>query len=111
MNDAIWIALIIAGAIIVVLYMFRGVLARFFFKAGHEGVEASLETRDQTTGSATASPTPPPRAGVNISGNQQIGRENKIEVGRQDVNVSDNTQLGEKQEIKVQPENAAKKKK
>ncbi len=99
MSDPVLIVLIIAVAVIVVLVLFRKQLSRFFIKAGREGVEADLTTREP------ASTTPPAgRPGTVITGNRQIGRKNKIDVGRTHAAVQDNLQLGEGQELKARPD-------
>ena len=101
MSETVWIVLIIAIAVIVVLFMFRGALARFFLKASQDGFEAELETREQgPTGSQAGQSS----AGTNISGNWQVGRQNKIDVGQPDTNVSDNLQLGREQDITARPQ-------
>jgi hypothetical protein len=101
MSENGWIVLIIAATVVTVLFMFRGTLARFFFKAGSSGIEAVLEAREQATtntGDSGARPTRPPGQ-VTISGNRQIGRRNEIDVSRPDVDVTENLQLGTDQEI------------
>ncbi len=102
MSDTVLIVLIVAVTIVVVLWIFRKQISRFFIKAGKDGVEADLTTREPV-----APPTTPPQtgsSGVVISGNKQIGKDQKIDVGRSEVAVQDNLQLGERQEIKVQPD-------
>jgi hypothetical protein len=103
MSENGWIVLIIAGTVVFVLFMFRSALARFFFKAGSSGIEASLETREQATtntGESSARPIRPPGQ-VTISRNKQIGLRNKIDVNRPDVDVTENLQLGADQEISL----------
>lgn len=101
MSDNVLIVLIIAVAVIVILILFRKQLSRFFIKANRDGVEAEL----QTTRGQETQPTPAgDKASVTISGNKQIGRENAIDVGRDDVAVEKNLQLGEGQDIKVRPD-------
>jgi hypothetical protein len=103
-SETVWIVLIIAVAVIVVLYMFRGALASFFLKATQEGFEAGLETREQPPSDDQAEHSP---ADVNVSDTWQIGRKNKIAVGRSDTNVSKSRQIGEEQEITVEPDTKA----
>lgn len=95
MDATVWIALIIAVAVIIVLYMFRRDLRKFFLKAGSDGVEAGIETRESQTANSGASHS------VNISGNKQIGTDQKISIQQSDVNISDNVQAGHKQKIEV----------
>lgn len=101
MSDTVLIVLIVAVTIVVVLWIFRKQISRFFIKAGKDGVEADLTTRE------TPEPGATPAAGQSstiISGNKQIGKKNKIEVGRSDAAIKDNLQLGEGQEIKARPD-------
>jgi hypothetical protein len=110
MSDTVLTVLIVAVAVVVILFMFRRQLSAFIFRANKEGVEAHLETRDttaqdQTSGSAGRTHS------VNISDNRQIGRDQEISVGRADTNVSDNLQLGEEQKIRVDPDPRSDKKK
>jgi hypothetical protein len=110
MSDSVLITLIIALGIVVILFMFRRQLQEFFFKANKDGVEARLRTQKM---SGTAQPKS--KAGkeheVNISGNKQIGRGNKIDVGVNDTNVSDNEQVGQDQRIQAKsPSNTPKRK-
>jgi hypothetical protein len=97
MSETTWIVLIVTAAVIVVLWMFRGTLSRFFLRANRDGVEAELQTRESEGTPSAPSPAP----GVNISGNRQLGKDNEIAVGRDNVNVSDNLQAGEEQSIDV----------
>ncbi len=97
MNDTVWIALIIALAVIVVLWMFRPVLSRFFLKVGKEGVEADLETRERSS----QQPTTFRRFLTNVSRNWQIGRGNKVRIEQSGTNFEGNVQAGEEQEYEV----------
>lgn len=100
MSDTVYIVLIITLAVIVILFMFRRQLSSFFLRASKEGLETRLETRETAKTDAGGSGN---RASVNISGTRQVGRKNKIQVGRPDVNISDVDQVGSGQEIDVQP--------
>ena len=98
MSDTVLVVLIVAATVIVVLYMFRRQLSAFLFKANKDGLEAELKTHapDETkTGDSH---------GVQISGNRLVGKENEIEIGRDDVGVDDNILLGKKQKIQVKPD-------
>ena len=46
MDSTVWIALIIAAAVIVILFMFRPALKKFFLRADQGGIEAGIETRE-----------------------------------------------------------------
>ena len=103
MDNTTWIVLIVAVAIIVVLFMFRRDIRKFFVKASRDGVEAGLETRDPgQSPPPVATPPGHPRS-VNIKGNTQAGSGNKISVAQPNVNVEDNKQLGRDQSIEVKP--------
>jgi hypothetical protein len=100
MTENVWIALIIAVAIVLVVILLRKQLSRLLFKGG--GIEAEVATH-----------TPPNQANdksgrqvsVNISGNKLTGKRHGIDVGRNDVNVSDNRLKGEDDKIVVRPDN------
>ena len=100
MDSTIWIALIIAVAVVVVLFMFRRDIRKFFVKASRDGVEAGLETRDPNQNTPEVADR---SYGVNIKGNTQAGSGNKISVAQSDVNVEDNAQVGRDQSIEVKP--------
>lgn len=102
MDNTVWIVLIVAGAVLLVLFMFRGVLSKFFLKANREGVEAGIETRESHPVAPTSEADSHPYA-VNISRNKQLGMDNKIDVAQSNVNISDNTQAGRGQAIEVKP--------
>ena len=113
MSDSVWIVLIIAVVVLVALFIFRRQLSSFFLKASKEGLEAKLETREPAARTSSAEPTGETggRASVNISGSRQVGRRNKMRVGRPDVNISDVDQFGTDQEIEVEPDPTPKKRK
>jgi hypothetical protein len=101
MNDTVWIVLIVALAVVVVLFIFRSSLSSFFLKANKEGLEAKLQTHEPADNQANPAPS---SSGVTISGNRQLGDRNKIVVERDQVNVRDNVQTGRRQEIEVKPD-------
>ena len=104
MSDTVLTVLIVALAVVVVLYLFRGQLRRFLFKANREGIEAELTTRAEAGRQGR-------QDGINISRSKQIGKGNVIEIGRRDVNVEDALQLGEDQKIVAKPDASPDKKK
>lgn len=55
MNETVFITLIITLGVLIVLWMFRNQLSRFFFKANRTGIEAELHTHEP------AKKTPPKR--------------------------------------------------
>ena len=97
MSDTVLIALIIAAAVVVVLFLFRKQLHRFSLKASGKGLETKLEARTPTA-------SPERQAGITIRGSRQVGEGNIIDVGRSGVNVEDNTQLGTEQKIVIRPD-------
>ena len=109
MNSTVWIVLIVAAAVIVILYMFRGTLSRFFLKANKEGLEAELETREPTDATSASAGKGVSGHSINISGNRQIGRDNEIAVERPGVNIIDNLQVGDEQTIQVEADRKKKK--
>jgi len=94
MNNTVWIALIVAAAVVIVLYIFRHRLRDFNLRASRKGLETGFSTHEQEQ-----SP------GVVISGNVQDGQRHKIEVGRENVQVRENLQEGEDHEISVTSDN------
>lgn len=105
MSDTVLTVLIVAIAVIGVLYMFRRQLSTFLFKASKDGLEAELMTRDPGETKTEDSHR------VQISRNKLVGNDNQIEVGREDVGVEDNLLLGQKQKIEVKPDPEPKQKK
>lgn len=97
MSDSVLIVLIVALAVIVVLYMFRRQLGNFAFRANRQGLEAQLSTRQPDAPEEAAAPAPSP--GVVISGSVQRGRGHKIQVSRDNVQVRDTLQQGQGHEI------------
>ena len=109
MSDTVLVVLIITVAVVIVLYVFRNQLSRFFIKANQEGIEAELQTRDSSSAGGGAGGSTGKSAGVNISRNVQAGKGNVIEVGRSNANVSENKQLGEENVIRARTEEPKKK--
>lgn len=109
MSDTVIIALIIAAVILAALIIFRKQLSRFVFKAGKEGIETELETREggAAAGSAGAGQPAGKRPGVTVSGNKQTGTGNVIDISRGDVTVKDNLQDGRNQKLKVRPDESS----
>ena len=109
MSDSVIIAIVIAAVVLVVLYLFRGSLSRFFLKAGPDGLETELEAHQKNPNTSLTNAKSD--SGESIKGNKMFGSKNKISVGQEDVSVQDNYQIGEKQEIIVQKESKKTKKK
>lgn len=103
MDSTVWIALIIAAAVIVILFMFRPALKKFFLRADQGGIEAGIETREVPAAQPSTDATPNQAHAIEISHNKLMGAKQKISVGRSDVKVSDNTQIGHNQAIEVKP--------
>jgi FtsZ-interacting cell division protein ZipA len=109
MSDTVIIVLIVAIAVIIVLVLFRNQLKRFGIRADEKGIQAELETQDRSEGSSATGQPPgtQKRAGVRISGTTQAGRDNVVEVSRDDVEIENVKQLGESQQIRVKPDESA----
>jgi hypothetical protein len=99
MNDTVLTVLIVAVAVIVVLFMFRRQLSRFFLRADKKGLEARLETHNPGAIAKRSD-------SITIKGNQQVGADNAIAIERSNVNMADNLQLGERQRITVRPDSS-----
>ena len=100
MTERVWIFLIVAIAIVAVVFLLRKQLSRLLFKGG--GIEAEVATHSPLTSSDAQSSR---QASVTISGNKLSGKRQGIEVDRSDTNVSGNKLKGEDQEILVRPDN------
>lgn len=101
MSETVQIILIVAAAVLVVLFLFRNQLKDFIFKAGPQGLETHLSTREPQPGAEQAAPSPGQRPSVVVRGNVQSGQDHEIRVRRSDVEVSDNLQEGARDEIDV----------
>lgn len=99
MSYSVETALIIAGTVVLVIFLLRGSLKRFSIKANQKSVEGRIETHapDAKSGGAPAA------HGVVVRGNRQVGTNQKIEVRRGDAQVSDNVQAGKDQKIDIGP--------
>ncbi len=106
MSDTVLIALIVAVAVGVVLYIFRGQLSKFVLKFGKEGLETELTTHSpqDTSAPSQAVSSAAPRPSVIVRGNIQEGADHVIDVRRDNVEVIENLQEGERQEISVGPD-------
>jgi preprotein translocase subunit SecF len=100
MTERVWIFLIVAIAIIVVVFLLRRKLSRLLFKGG--GIEAEVATHNPLV---PADAQPSRQASVTISANKLTGKRQRIEVDRNDTNVSGNKLKGEDQEILARPDN------
>jgi len=88
MSDTVIIASVIALAVIIVAFIFRGsMLKSFKLKAGKEGLNAEIETHEKPI--------------QEISGNTLKGTKNIMQVGRSDAHVRNNLLNGEEQKLKV----------
>jgi hypothetical protein len=94
MNPKVQIVLIIAAAVVIVLIIYKNRLSKFKLKANEKGVETELNADDgKTQGN---------NDGIVISGNKQIGKDNKIKVSSLNkAKIDKNTQKGDRQEIDV----------
>jgi hypothetical protein len=94
MDPKVQIVVIIAVAVVVVLLFYRNHLSKFKLKASEKGIETELDTdKGKTQGKDE---------GIIISGNKQIGKDNKIKVSNIDkAKITENTQKGDQQEIDI----------
>lgn len=109
MSETVQIILIVAIALIIVLFIFRRQLSNFRFKGGKDGVDMQLKTHKNSTESAKTTSSGNKPASINISGNKLWGRKNKIDVQTNNTSVNDNSVIGDEQEIVAR--NEVKKKK
>ena len=98
MSDQVQIVLIIAVALLIVLFIFRRQLSDFRFKGGKEGLDMQLTTHKPPTELEKKS------TGVNVRGNKLWGRRNKIDVQTGKSSVEENEMIGADQQINVKPE-------
>lgn len=104
MSDNVLIVLIVAIALIIVLFIFRKQLSNFRFRGGKEGVDMEIKTRKETvTNGSSQSRRNSNR--TSVSRNKLWGRGNKINVQKDgNVTVDDNQLVGEDQGIDVKTE-------
>lgn len=101
MSDAVTITLIVATVVVILLFLFRSSLSSFFFRAGKDGVEGKLETRDPSDPDKRSDTAGAHNHRLEISGNRQMGKNNRIAVDADDVAVRDNAQTGSDQTLDV----------
>lgn len=93
-SNTVWIVLIIAIALILVLFMFRRQLREFILKVTRAGVELELKNNQSTEDH----PVPVNKAkrgpGTRIIGNIQFGKHNRIENNQSNASIEDNKQIG-----------------
>ncbi len=105
MSNTAQIALIVAVAVVIVLYLFRRQLAEFMLKFNKDGLETKLTTREPATPKPIPPATPAPASRpIVIKGNVQEGADHVIDVRRGGVEVIENLQDGDHQEIVVGPD-------
>ena len=108
MSDTVWVVLIVAAAVVVILYMYRGQLKDFFIKASQGGVEGGLSTHSPngTSASQNASAASPADPGVDVSDNLLAGAQHAIQVRKmglwERIRVSGNKMLGRGSRISVE---------
>lgn len=95
MTETTWIALIIAVAVIVALFIFRRQLKDFILKINSGGVDAQISTHPPQPGQEH----PAGSRGVKISGNKMVGWLQRIFVRHDQAEVSDNVMVGGEQDI------------
>jgi hypothetical protein len=99
MTEASWIALIVAVAVVIVLFSLRKTLSDFWIKFPRQkGVEIHLKTREQR-GNANQQ-----RSGIRR--NWMFGRRNRIHAEGPNASIEGNTLAGSDQNIEVRPSQA-----
>ncbi|MFP4395335.1 MAG: hypothetical protein ACLFTI_08740 [Anaerolineales bacterium] len=102
MSDPVMITLIIAVALLIVLFIFRRQLKDFIFSISKEqGINTEIHTHDPPSTSTGAPGAPPPTRGVSVSGNVLRGRDNTLDVEHDDATVDDNKLRGKGQTLSV----------
>lgn len=108
MSEKVWLYLIVAIAVLLLVLILRRRLSRLFFKGA--GIETGLETHAPVgTPDGGANRSAVRSKGIRIFKNWQIGKGNKIQVGRADASVEENRQLGVDQEIVAESDETGKK--
>ena len=110
MSDNVWIVLIVAAAVVVVLYMFRDSLDVFKFKASKTGLNAELKrqkTKTKENGSVKqqAAGGLGSTSGVAVDENLLVGADQEIDVKKRSlldrISISRNRMFGRGQKISV----------
>jgi hypothetical protein len=96
MSDKVLIALIIAAALVIVVYLLRARLSKLRIKADGQSVEGQLEAGAPADGAAPAS-----HPGVVVRGTWMTGKRQKVTVRRGDAELTDNVMRGTDQKITV----------
>jgi hypothetical protein len=108
MSDNVLMVLIVAAAVVVVLFIFRDRLTGFRLKANQTGVETELtaQERERARPVEKAGDGLSPQAGVDVSENVQVGERQEIRVRKSGlwdrIRVRGNKQLGRDQKISVE---------
>ena len=105
MSDNVLIILIVAAAVVLVLFMFRGQLKKFRIKADKDGLESTLETKPDNV-SLTQNPTKQTGSSMSVSDNKLLGKNNQISVSTSSpapkhMDVDENLLAGEGQKIDI----------
>lgn len=104
MSNSAQIAMIVAVAVVIVLYLFRRQLSKFMLKFTKDGLETELTTHTPDAPKPALASPPAASRPVVIKGNIQEGADHVIDVRRGDVEVIENLQEGDRQEISVGPD-------
>ncbi len=96
MSDTVLITLIIAIAVVIILFIFKDRLSAFNLTANKRGLKGNVKNY--------------PPSGVTISGVVQKGNKDKISVSQNDATVTNTKQLGDEDEINIQHPEKSKKK-
>lgn len=97
MTERLWIVLIVAIVVVLVVFMLRRQLKNLVLKG--LGMEAQVETHGPD--SPENNRTSPPAGGVSITNFKQKGSRNEMKISRDGVNVDRAKQIGRDQKIVV----------
>lgn len=104
MSETVQIAIIVAGVVVIVLFMFRERLTHFEFSADSKGVSSRLDAepanvpKQTDRGNASGD-----KLGIRISGNRMMGKGNVIQAERP-AEIVQNTMIGVEQRIITGPD-------
>ncbi|KPA19553.1 hypothetical protein MHK_000228 [Candidatus Magnetomorum sp. HK-1] len=91
MNEVIWIALIIAAAIVIIVYALKNRLSDFSLNADPKKLGASLKTHGPS--------------GIVIQNTKQNGNKNEMNISRDNVTIDNFEQSGSKHKLDIKQEN------
>ena len=103
MSDTVTIVAVITLAVVAVLFMLRKRLSRFVLTANREGLATEIETNSQKR-DGNVSPRQAqrsPKSGIKVRRNIQYGTGNTVDIQREGVALEGNEQMGDNNSISV----------